>query len=121
MYYTERTRLLSPDTGAAVETYIAIANIQVQLNEVLIYQTNLTAQGPHTLSPHSGCGRNVYPSVIAWKYFSMSMDPVRTRNTAPHNIQESNLNLNYLPDPLAPDLSAYPSPFFQRTFYQQRR
>ena len=47
---TERTRLVNPQTGTGVETYFAIANVQVQLNEVLIYEANLTEQGPHTLS-----------------------------------------------------------------------
>ena len=115
--YTERTRLVSPDTGAAVETYIAIANIQVQLNEVLIYQTNLTAQGPHTLSIPIP---DVWPERVNERdrlevFFHVYGPCENTQYSSLTIFKESTLNLNYVPDPLALDLSAYPSPFFQRT------
>jgi Bacterial cellulose synthase subunit len=116
--YTERTRLVSPASGAGVETYIAIANIWVRLNEILIYQTNLTEQGPHTLTFPIP---DTWPERISERdrlevFFHVYGPCENTQYSSLTIFKESNLNLNYVTDPLSLVLATYPSPFFQRTF-----
>ncbi|OGO34534.1 MAG: hypothetical protein A2W35_05925 [Chloroflexi bacterium RBG_16_57_11] len=115
---TERARLVSPQTGTGFVTYFAIANIQVQLNEVLIYQANLTEPGPHTLSIPIP---DVWPQRISERdrlevFFHVYGPCENTQFSSLTVFKESTINLYYVPDPLALDLASYPSPFFQRTF-----
>ncbi len=95
-----------------------IAELQVILNGVSIYQTNLTNSGRHNLViplpdiwPERTKGHRLTVSV------RIKGDCEQTLFSSITILAESLLTLIYQPDPLLFDLSLYPSPLYEKTFF----